>query len=179
MDIERAGDVQLFGDLLTDALDATHGLDIQLLRRELDRRIAGVYTRKLDVLTDRIHHDLAMISHSIHLYLLGMFDELANHHGMLLADIRRQLQEALQLLLVRADIHGGTTQHIAGANQDGEAHLRHETIDVLHRGEFLPTGLIDTDPIQHSGELLPILGVVDALGRRTQDVDMLLIQTHR
>ena len=120
-----------------------------------------------------------MISHSIHLYLLGMFDELANHHGMLLADIRRQLQEALQLLLVRADIHGGTTQHIAGANQDGEAHLRHEAIDVLHRGELLPAGLIHADPIQHSGELLAILGVVDALRCRTQDVDMLLIQTHR
>ena len=105
-------------NLATDTLDATHRLYIQLLRWELNRRVTGVYTGKLDVLADRIHQDLAMIGHGIHLHLLGMFDELADHHRMLLADIRRQLQEALQLLLVRADIHGGTTQHIAGSNQE-------------------------------------------------------------
>ena len=149
MDIERTGDIQLLSDLLTDTLDAAYGLHIQFLRRELNRRITRVYTRKLDVLADRIHHDLAMIGHGIHLHLLGVFDELADHHRMLLADIRRQLQEALQLLLVRANIHGGTTQHIAGPNQDGEAHLGYEAIDVLHRGKLLPTRLIHADTIQH------------------------------
>ena len=138
-----------------------------------------MYTRELNVLTDRIHHDLAMISHGIHLHLFGMFDELADHHRMLLADIRRQLQETLQLLLIGANIHRRATQHIAGTNQDREAHLRYEAIDILHRGKLLPAGLIHPDTIQHGRELLTILRIVNALSGRTQDVDMLLIQAHR
>ena len=134
---------------------------------------------KLDMLANGIHHDLAMIGHGIHLHLFRMLDELTYHHRMLLADVGGQFQETLQLLLIRADIHGGTTQHVTRANQHGEAYLRHEAIDILHGRKLFPAGLIHADTIQHGGELLTVLGIIDALGGCPQDIHMLLVQTHR
>ncbi len=62
---------------------------------------------------DGIHDDLALIGHRIHFDLFGMFDELADNDRMLLRHVGRQLQKALEFLLVGADIHSGTAQHIA------------------------------------------------------------------
>ena len=117
---------------------------------------------KLDMLANGIHHDLAMIGHGIHLHLFRMLDELTYHHRMLLADVGGQFQETLQLLLIRADIHGGATQHVTRANQHGEAYLRHEAIDILHGRKLFPAGLIHADTIQHGGELLTVLGITSA-----------------
>ena len=61
--------------LTRDALDAANGLYIQLLWRELNRGITRMYAGKLDMLRDGISQDLTILSHSIHLYLLGMFNK--------------------------------------------------------------------------------------------------------
>ena len=113
---------------------------------------------------DRIHDDLTLIGHRIHFHLLGMFNELADNDRMLLRNVGRQLQEAFEFLLVRADIHGGTAQHITRTNQDRKTHLGHKLVDILHRRKFFPARLIHSDTVQHGGELLAVLGIVDALG---------------
>ena len=103
--VERAGDIERLGYLTTDAFNATNRLYIQLLWRKLDSGVTGMYSRKLNVFGDCISDDFTVLCHSIHLHLLGMFDELADHYRMLLRYVGRQLQKAFQLFLVGAYVH--------------------------------------------------------------------------
>lgn len=41
--------------------------------------------------------------------------------------------------------------------------------------ELLPLRLTDSDGVQHSGELEPVLGTVDELGRSSQDAALLTV----
>ena len=83
--------MQSLGDLSADTLDAAHCLHIQFLGRELDGGITRVDTSELDMLTNGIGKNLTVLCHRIHLYLLGMLNELRNHHRMVLAHIGCQL----------------------------------------------------------------------------------------
>ena len=98
--------MEFFCYLATDALDAAHGLDIEFLGRELDGGVAGMYACKLDVLRDGIGQYFTVACHGVHLNLLGVLDETTDHHGMVFRDVGRQLEEALELFLVGADVHG-------------------------------------------------------------------------
>ena len=177
LDVERAGDVQLLGYLAADALDAAHGLHVELLRRELDGGVARVHAGKLDVLGDGVGDDFAVLCHGIHLHLLGVLDELAHHHGVFLRYVGRQLEEALQLFLVGADVHGGAAQHVAGTDEHGETYLLDESVDVFHRRQRAPLGLVHADAVEHGGELVAVFGIVDALGRGAEDADLLRVET--
>ena len=68
--------MQGFCDTSGYLLDAAHGLHIELLRRELDSRVAGVDTGKFDMLGDGIELDVAVLRHGIHLYLFRALNEL-------------------------------------------------------------------------------------------------------
>ena len=97
--------MQSLCDLTTDTLDTANGLHIELLPRELDRRIARVDTSELDMLTDRIGDDLATLCDVIDLYLLGVLDELAHDDRVLFRDLGSKLEEAIELLGIGADVH--------------------------------------------------------------------------
>ena len=86
--------------LLAHALDSAHGLAIEFLRRELDGGVTGVYTGKLDMFRNGVSDNLAVACHCVHLHLLGMLDELAYHHGVILTHVGSQFKELLKLLLI-------------------------------------------------------------------------------
>ena len=71
-----------------------------------------MYTSKLDVLTDSVGDDFTVLGYSIHLYLLGVLDEAAHHYGVLLRYVGSEVEEALELLLVRTYVHGSTREYI-------------------------------------------------------------------
>ena len=130
------------------------------------------------MLRDSISDNLTIACHSIHLDLLGMLNKLRHHDGMILAHISSQLQEAFQLIIVRANIHGSTREHIRRTHQDGEAHTLHKLVDIIHRCQCTPLGLVDTQLVQHLRELSTVLSTIDILCLRAQDVDTLLVQMH-
>ena len=131
----------------------------------------------LNVLTDSICHNLTILSHSVHFHFLGVLDELAHHYRLLFRYIGSQFQEAFQLFLIGADIHGRTTQHIRGTYQNREAYLVNKGMDVFHRSQCAPFGLIHSDAVQHGREFIPVFGIVNALGTGTEDIYILRIQT--
>ena len=131
---------------------------------------------KLDMLTDGICDNLTVLCHRIHLHLLGMLDELAHHHGMFLADIRCQLQEAFQFLPVGADVHRSTGQYIGRTDQYREAHLIYKSVDVLQGGQRPPFGLVYTNAVEHGGELVTVFGIVDAPGACAENRYLLRIE---
>jgi hypothetical protein len=106
-------------DLTADALDAAHGLDIQFLRRQLEGGVAGVDTGKLDVLTDGISHDLAVRATASISISLACSMNLLTTTGYDPRDVGSQLEEALQLLAVGADIHGSTREDIRDGRGPG------------------------------------------------------------
>ena len=135
-----------------------------------------MHAGKLDVLGNGVGDDFAVLCHGVHLHLLGVLDELAHHHGVFLRYVGRQLEEALQLFLVGADVHGGAAQHVAGTDEHGEAYLPDEGIDVFHRRQRTPLGLVHADAVEHGGELVAVFGIVDALGRSAEDADLLRVE---
>ena len=104
--------MEFLSDALAHALDSPDSLAIEFLGRELDGGISGVYTCKLDVLTDGISNDFTVFGHSIHLYFLGMFNELTYDDRMVFAHISCQFQEAFELIPVGAHVHGGSREHV-------------------------------------------------------------------
>ena len=135
-------------------------------------------TGKLDVLGNRIGYHLAILCYSIHLNLLGMFDKLTNYHWVILTHIGCQLQESLQLFLIRTYVHRSTRKHVARTNQYRETYTLDEVVDVLHRGQGAPLWLVDAVVGQHLRELGTVLSVIDVLGSCTQDWHVLCIQVH-
>ena len=98
---------------------------------------------------------------------------------MFLADVGRHGQEALQILLRVANIHGSTRENVAGADKYGETYAVNERIDVLHRRKCTPFRLIHANASKHCGEFLAIFGVVNILSLRAQQRNVLLVKPHR
>ena len=135
-------------------------------------------TSKLDVLGDGVGHDLAVAGHGVHLDLLGVLDKLRHHDGMVLADVGSQLEEALELIVVGADIHGSARKDVARTHEEREADTGHKLINVLHARQRTPLGLVDTALGEHLRELGTVLGIVDVLCRRTQDGHVHRVEVH-
>ena len=124
-------------------------------------------TGKLDVLRNRIGNHLAILCHCIHLYLLGMFDKLTYYHWVILTYVGSQLQESLQLFLVRTYVHRSTRKNVTWTNQYRETYTLYEVVDVLHRGQGAPLWLVDTVVGQHLRELGTVLSVINVLSSST------------
>ena len=71
---------------------------------------------ELDMLADGVGDDLAALGYGVDLDFLSMLDELAHHDGVLLGYISSQLEEAVELFLVGADIHRCSREDVAGTH---------------------------------------------------------------
>ena len=170
--------MQFLSNLAADAFDATHCLDIEFLRRQLQSSITRMNASKLNMLTDGISHDLALLGHTVEVDFLSVLDELADHHGVILTDVSSQFQEALQLFAVGTDIHGCSGKHIARTDQNREADAVNKLIDVIHRRQCAPLWLVDAIAGKHLRELRTILCIVNVFSCCTEDVDILSIEIH-
>ena len=131
------------------------------------------------MLGDSIGDDFAVFCHGIHLHLLGVEHELRDDHRVFLADRGSQFEETLQFVLVGAYIHRRAGEHIRGADEDGEAHFLNEAVDIVHRGECAPLGLVHADTVEHGGELIAVFGVVDRLRGGAEDRHVLRVEFER
>ena len=100
------------------------------------------------MLGDGVGNDFAIARHSIHFYLLGVLEEAAHHDGVLLRYVGGQFEEALQFFAVGTNVHRSTRKHIRGTYEHGEAHLVDEGVDVFHRSQRAPFGLVHTDAVE-------------------------------
>ena len=168
--------MQRFGDLAADALDAAYRLDVELLTWELNRRVARMHPCELDMLADGVGDDLAALGYGVNLDFLSVLDELAHHDGVLLRNIGSQLEEAVELFLVGADIHRCPREDVAGTHQHGEANLGDELVDIREARQLLPAGLVDAELVEHGGELVAVLCIIDVFGLRPEDGDALRVE---
>jgi len=129
------------------------------------------------MLTNSVCHDFAILRHGIHFYLFGMFDKLTYYHRMFLRYIGCQFQETLQFFLIGTNIHRSSRKHIRRANEYGEPYFFDKLMDIFHRGQLTPTGLIHPDTIEHGREFLTVFSIVDTLSTCTENINLLCVQT--
>ena len=84
----------------------------------------------------------------------------------------------MQLLVIIADVHGCTRQHVAGTHEHGIAHLVDKLLDILERGQRTPCRLVNAQLVEHSRELVAVLGTIDVDRTGTQDGNTLTVQLH-
>ena len=80
---------------------------------------------------------------------------------MVFADVGCQFEETFQFFHVGADVHGRSRQNVGRTHKHGEAHLVDELMNVVHRRERAPFGLVYTVTGEHGRELGAVFGVVD------------------
>ncbi len=122
--------------------------------------------------------DFTVLSHSVHLNFLCVLDKFRNHYGVLLRYVGGKLQELVKLVAVGADVHGSAGKHVAGAHEYRESHFIDEAVDIFKTGKFAPAGLVYAQTVEHGREFVAVLGVVNALGRCAENVDVLLVEAH-
>ena len=71
------------------------------------------------------------------------------------------VEELIELLLIGTYIHCGAGEHIGRPNENRVADSVDEFLHIVHRGQGAPFRLVNTDTIQHSRELIAILGIVN------------------
>mmetsp|Transcript_12334 Transcript_12334/g.25097 ORF Transcript_12334/g.25097 Transcript_12334/m.25097 type:complete len:618 (+) Transcript_12334:774-2627(+) len=172
LDVERASDVQGLGNAPGVRLDPVLHEAGKALRREQQRGVTRVHARVLHVLVDGRHHDLSLVGHGVHLDLLGSLDELGDHHGVVLGDVGRLGEEVSELLVILRDVHGGAGEHVARAHEHGVADAVGELDGLVEVGHLAPRGLLHADGVHERGELVAVLGRVDHVGVRAEDVDV-------
>ncbi len=168
LDVERTGNIESFSNRSRHLLDAAHCLDVEFLRRELDSSVTTVHTGKLNMLGDSISLYFAMVGNGIHFYFLGVLHELCYNYRVLFRHIGSEFEEALKFVGIRAYVHCRAREHIAGTDKHGIAYLFYKLLDIGKVGKFAPAGLVDTEAVEHSRELVAVFGAVDAFCRGTE-----------
>ena len=112
LDVERTGDIQFFSNLTADLLDAAGSCKINLLCREYQSSVTGVYTGKLYVFGNSVFNHFTVLSYSVKLYLLCIFKELRNNYRILLRYFSSHLQEVFQFFVIVANVHCSTREYV-------------------------------------------------------------------
>ena len=179
LDIERAADVQLFGDLATDLLDAAGGFEVDLLRREYQRGVPRVDAGEFDMFRNRVFDHFAVVRHGVEFDLLGVLQELRHDHRILFRHFGRQLQERLQFLGVVAYVHRRARKHIRRTHQHRIAYLADEVVHFIHVRKLFPGRLVDAQLVEHTRELVAVFSAVDRQRRRAEHRNILAVQPDR
>ena len=179
LDVERPVDLQFLCDLGCDPFDPARGLDVGALGWQDQRRITGVDPRVLDMFRDRVHEHLALAGHGVQFDLSCRGDELGDHRGVIRRDLGCALQHRVQGGGVFGHGHRGAREHVGRTHQYRVAHPLGELLRRLDRADLDPFRLVDIQFVAQAGELVPVLGPVDAGGSRAQDVQTRLAAAHR
>ena len=167
--VDGAGDVEALAECTHGALDATHGLDVELLCREDEGRVTGVHTCVLDVLGDSVVDDASVLDDGVHLNLLRVLDELRQHHRVFAVHIRRLLQVVHQVRLVVRHVHRSPRQHIRRPHQHRVLHTLRKLLRLLHGARVNPLRLVDAQVVAQLAEFVPVLAHINALRAGTQN----------
>ena len=138
-----------------------HGLRYAERRIDADR-VTRVDTRTLDMLHDTGDEYILAVADSIYLQLLT-HDIAVYQDGRIDIHLYGRLQVVAQALLVRHDLHGATTQHIARTHQHGITDAgcsRHTGLDI---GHGLGLGLRNGQLLHDLLEATTVLSVTDSL----------------
>jgi hypothetical protein len=141
--------------------------------------IAGVHARELDVLEHAADDARLPVGEAVHVELDGVLEELVDQHGLARHDLEDLPHDGAQVRLVVDDEHPAASQDERGPEQHGVAHLEREGLGLALAERRAVGRLAQRQPVQHRGEEPPVLGRLDRLGRRADDVDPVRLERRR
>ncbi len=178
LDVRAAG-------LDADATQAGEGvvahLLVLLVRQRLDRRhrdrVAGVGTHRIEVL-DRAddHLVVGVVTHDLELELLPAGDRLLDEDLRDRAGGQAIGGHVFELLHRGGDAGAASAQDVGGADDDGKADLLDDDAGLVHRVGHVGARHLHADPGHGLLELLTILGGLDGVGRRADQLDAVALE---
>ena len=170
--VEGTGDVPGLGDLLSDHLDTLDSGSRQVGGRKNKRSIARVNTSVLNVLTDCVEKELAVMCNSIDIDFASALNELGDNDGVVGRDAGGGKKLVLELSLRPDNSHGSAGENVRRADEDRVLNRVGELLRVLVRGKLLPGRLVNTNGVEDGGELVPVLSLVDVERVGTEDLGL-------
>ena len=107
-----------------------------------------------------------------------MFNKLTHHYWVILTDICCQLEESLQFIFIRANIHRRSGKDIRRTHKNRETDSLDEVINISHAGQCTPLRLINIITGKHSREFNTVLCIINILSSCTQNRNIFLIKEH-
>ncbi|GKT45601.1 LOW QUALITY PROTEIN: uncharacterized protein ColSpa_05782 [Colletotrichum spaethianum] len=176
LNVERTSDVQGSTNLASGLLDSGDGLGLQILGRQDEGGVTGVDTSVLNMLGDEVANDNTVLGNGVHLNFLGILNILGDDDGVLARDLGSLGKVVLEILFRVDSVHRGTREDVRRSHQDRVGNSIAELLGLLKAGQLLPGRLVNTNGIQHTGELVTVLSVVNHLGGGTENLDAGAVQ---
>ena len=172
LDVVWSSDIQGLTNFAGCLLDTLDGGILKILWWQDEGRITGVNTSVLDVLGNKVADHDTILGDGVHLDLLSVLDVLGDNDWVLAGDLSSLLKVCGKILLRVDSVHGSSRENVGWANEDWVGDQVGELPRLLEAGEFLPGWLINTDSVEHAGELVSVLGVVNHLWRGAENLDV-------
>ena len=177
LDVHQSDDVQPLGQPVGRVADLVHRRFRQRERRQRTSTVTGVHAGLLDVLHDAHDHRPLAVADRVDVDLGRLFQKSVDQHRLAVGDDECLRDEPLELRFVVTDLHRPSAQHERRPDQhrvpdplDLAAGLGHVPRDT---GRRLP----QTQFVDHRAELFPVLGQLDRVDRRADDVHPGVVQT--
>ena len=138
-----------------------------------------MYSGELNVFRNGVGNHLSPVGHGVEFDFFASLHEFTDDHRMLLGDFSGKRQEAPEFLLVVADIHRSSGEHIRRPHKHRISHLVDEGMHIVDCGQFLPFRLVYSEGIHYGRELMPVLCLVDALCTRPENIYTVLVEPER
>jgi len=149
----------------------------QRLRRRDGDRVPGVHPHRIEVL-DRAHDDAVVlaVAHHLHLELLPAEERLLDQELVRRAHREPPLADLVELVLVVGDPAAGSAERERGPDDAREPDLGLRALRLLERVCDAAARRPEADARHRRLELLAVLGLVDRLLRRADQLDVELRQ---
>jgi len=176
LDVHQADDLERFGERVGGGADGVEHLGVQGVRGHHHGGVAGVDAGELDVLEHAADDAGLAIADAVHVELDGVFEELVDEHGFVRHYVERLAHDGLEFVLAVDDEHAAAAEHEGRAEEDGEADLLRglERVGLVHRCAI--RGRLQAGGVENGGELFPVFGELDALGRSADYVHAVGLQ---
>ena len=177
--VVRPADLERPSELLGDLLEPREILLAQREGRQHQRRVARVHAGVFHVLRDGVEEHLALVRDGVNVDLLRIRDELGEHHGVLGVHLGGHGEVVLERGLVPDHIHRRAGEHVAGTHQHRVGDAAGKLLGLLHVGDLHPVRLVHADGVEDLGELVAVLGRVDAHRVGAEHIHVGLLEPHR
>ena len=119
-----------------------------------------MHAGKFNVFGNGVFYDFSVLRNSVEFYFFGILHKFRYHDGVFFRYMSSEGEELFQPFHVVAYVHGGTREDVRRPYQYGESYIFDKCLDVVHRSQFFPCRLVDTELVEHEREFVPVLGTV-------------------
>ena len=132
-----------------------------------------------DVFHDAADQDIFAVTHGIDIHFHGIAQEVVQQHRRIVGHAHGLAHVARQVFLGINNLHGAAAQHIGWTHHQRVADVIRQLQRFFRIGRRAVRRLLQPQTLDHLLETLPVLGMVDGIGRGTDHGDTIGFQAAR